>query len=298
MLHDEAVTVKLVGGIGNQLFGYFAGLSLAQKRGVGLRLDVSDLHLEHAVHRSNIQALNLPGEFYVRNSNSSFINQTYERSKSWIKRRLPSLNYFSDQYVSPVVGYDASILDQNFKKRNIAGYFQSYKYHELCLIESREWELRNPSSWFTQMRRTIESTNVISIHIRRGDYKNLKTTFGLLSKDYYSRAIKIATDFVPNAEFWVFTDDISDARSMLNGFVGNIVFIEPPLSSDPVESLLLMSYSKANIIANSTFSWWSARLNKQGKIVVAPRKWFYEMEDPLFLYPTSWALVESSWITS
>ena len=293
----KPVTVKLVGGIGNQLFGYYAGLSLSKRLGESLRLDVTDSRMGLGAHKSSIEVLNLPGEFYSRAHDSSFVNQHFSRSTAWIKRKHPRLNLYSSYYVSPVVGFDGKILEPNFSKRNIAGYFQSYRYHDLCLNTSQMPEIKAPSAWFVEMRKRMKVSQVISLHVRRGDYKSLSSSFGLLSDDYYLRALKIAEEVVQDSECWVFTDEIKEAKSMLSKFDKKIVFIDPPPSSNPMESLLLMSYAKANIIANSTFSWWSAKLNHNRQLVVAPSKWFRDMEDPLDLYPVNWTLEESSWIS-
>ena len=52
--------------------------------------------------------------------------------------------------------------------------------------------------------------------------------------------------------------------------------------------MFLMSKAKANIIANSTFSFWGAFLNEESKMTVCPRKWFNQgFKDPDII-PESW----------
>jgi hypothetical protein len=56
-----------------------------------------------------------------------------------------------------------------------------------------------------------------------------------------------------------------------------------------------MSEASASVIANSTYSWWGAKLGDP-KLVVAPKKWFKSGVDPKDLYPQDWILVESEWL--
>ena len=54
--------------------------------------------------------------------------------------------------------------------------------------------------------------------------------------------------------------------------------------------LYLPTQCKANIISNSTFSWWGAFLNERAEKVVCPWPWFSDGKiDPMsYILPDSW----------
>jgi hypothetical protein len=154
----------------------------------------------------------------------------------------------------------------------------------------------HPSSWYLETCSLVKESKPIFVHIRRGDYKRLSDSYGLLDTSYYVAAVTMARKFLPNNPIWVVSDDIPEAKKLFAPILPvNTIWVDPPISADPVESLLLMSQGAGNIIANSTFSWWGAVLNENSIVTVAPKKWFKGMQDPKDLYPPHWLLIESSW---
>jgi hypothetical protein len=205
--------------------------------------------------------------------------------------------YCTGTYCARELGYD-DVLDHNPNIARVRGYFQTYRYLEILLEKSSlvHLNLKYKSEWFKSLSSEMSSKQVISVHVRRGDYLREQDTIGLLSREYYEKAISRLQVLLPQGEIWVFSDDIIEAKKSLEGFSAlKTLWIEPPNSVDPAESLLLMSYSSGIVTANSSFSWWAAATGKTMKHVVAPTPWFKGIKEPKFLIPDNWYRVESSW---
>ena len=290
---EKAITTKVVGGIGNQLFCYFAGYYLATKLGFDLKIDVSDIRNKKSVHDVSIESLELPGTFFLAESNTSL--QILSRILNKLKRIMPIFQISGKSFISNEIGFD-SLLERIDSPTLIQGYFQSYKYFEIFSQHEGRIKLRDPSPWYLQMEKRMSGKEFTSLHIRRGDYLNHSETYGLLSANYYKEAMRTLSQRGKLYQLHVFSDDVQKARDVLKSVVPvDTVWIDPPRESSAVESLMLMSFASSNIIANSTYSWWGAALNRRSNVVIAPKKWFRSMPDPQFLYPPEWHLIESTW---
>ncbi len=288
----------LSGGIGNQLFVYAAGKAYSRAFDKPVKFDVSNVGKGFTNHRSSIQTLLLDLEIAANQTSfQKFQRRVFNRCDRIIhgftRKQLPSLfNYYSHE-----IGFDEALLKKKHKV-NFYGYFQSWRYVERIfdLFPPSNEILNQPSKWFQDMSSLANLTEPIIIHVRRGDYKKLSDSYGLLSKEYYSAALCIARDYLPNNPIWIFSDDPEEARNLLQSTLPiDTHWINPPIGTDPVESLILMTFGAANIIGNSTYSWWGAILNRHSKITVAPEKWFKGMADPKDLYPPSWRFAPSFW---
>lgn len=290
---SNTISSKIVGGIGNQLFCYFAGYSLAKDLNFNLVLDVSDIRDKRSVHNVTLESFQLPGTFVSNQENPVlyFIKKLFLR----LIRTLPQFEFFDNSYYSTVIGFDKN-LSQITHSVKLNGYFQTYKYFYKYKETINPIKMKMESDWYKSTLNMLEQSNFISIHVRRGDYQKFSNEFGLLGQDYYRAALNLLDDLVINGRIVVFSDDITKAKQLLLGILPSDTFwVDPPMTVSPVESLMLMTKASANIIANSTYSWWGAALNTQTTTVIAPAKWFRGMEDPENIYPSDWHLVESSW---
>lgn len=292
----KRISVKLVGGLGNQLFCYFAGYDLATRTASRLELEISDIRSGASVHASSIESFSLPGDFISADLKQRISKLSLKNFLIRVMRKLNLLEFVSRRIlVSQEIGFDPRVLSVK-TGTSLFGYFQTYRHFYPYRNEFLDINLKNPSNWFRENLLRMTSDSVIAIHVRRGDYTNLADTFGLLSPEYYERAVEEIRKYLPDSICWVFSDDPDSANLLLRDVLpATTCWVKPPADQDAAETLLLMSKASGNVIANSTFSWWGAALNSNGGPVIAPTKWFKSMPDPKDLYPPAWITVESSW---
>lgn len=194
-------------------------------------------------------------------------------------------------------------FDRNFFKagdnRYIIGYWQSWRYFEHFDSEIHELFTIRPdlTARVQDLGFRLASTNSIGIHIRRTDkaseprYVNI---FGSLGRDYYRSALNRLFREDEQPSVYVFTDEPESARHVIPEEF-NAILVSDVLSNSPAQDLYLMSKCQHLIIANSSFSWWAAKLKdptRQGS-VIAPRHWYatrrYSTRD---LYPPEWLIID------
>ena len=261
------VTVRIFGGLGNQMFQYAMGRSLALKFGVPLMLDTS-FFKGCKERKFMLDKFKISKEIVVSDK-SGILN-------SKIVRKIMSTIRFPEWYYR---NYSNS-FDDRFrdlpKNVYLDGYFQSEKYFtDIEVVLRKEFELFfEVSEDFKMWKEKIRNSNSVSMHVRRGDYllkKNIEI-HGVLGIDYYEKAVSKIGNEIETPEFFVFSDDKNWCRENIIPITKNGNIIEIRSENTDVEELLLMSFCKHNIIANSSYSWWGAWLNRnEKKIVFMPK---------------------------
>ncbi len=166
------------------------------------------------------------------------------------------------------------------------GYFQSEKYFSDYRKEIIEAVGLHWAKW----------NGIVSVHVRRGDYVNLQEKHPPVTVEYLREAMATIENYPSvsplNGEkprspfqFLFFSDDIEWCR---RNFPGNW-YSE---NRTELDDLMMMSCCEHNIIANSSFSWWGAWLNRNAdKVVIAPKVWFGPKNahlDTKNLIPDTW----------
>ncbi len=272
------ITVNLRGGLGNQMFQYACARVLSIKNQDGLKLDTAWLNLANKVgdvHRPfSLQHFNIQGTI----AQSGALYGLYTK----LRRKLTNESWH--------ITFEPHILSLQGDV-HLDGYFQSPKYFEdIRPTLLREFVLKDKSEAVANVEKMLHKSESVAVHIRRGDYaenpKVLKE-FGVCSLTYYEKALAFMNQKLPEARYFVFSDDIAWVKENL-AFGKNVVFVSDPSFSD-ADELYLMSQAKHNIIANSTFSWWAAWLNNnEDQTVIAPNPWFETTPYDKNLIPKEW----------
>jgi len=278
--------VRIIGGLGNQMFQYALYLALKTKfPAEDIKIDISCFNsykLHNGFELGHIFNVDLPLASFKERTRLTWPTSNFKIARA-LQILLPH---------RPTECFEATngAFDKNiFIDRSLyySGYWQHEEYFKSCSNLIRNTFSFRP---FTDSRNVylmnkLANGTYVSVHIRRGDYLKHRLYIGTCPPEYYRRAISIFRDKMNVDGLVVFSNDIEWCHDNLHDvFNGNDMFVDWNNGYNSFRDMQLMSLCKHNIIANSSFSWWGAWLNPNSdKIVVAPDKWYHikEMSDPI-----------------
>lgn len=240
---------KIIGGLGNQMFQWAFGRSLALEKNTYMHIDIDGY---------NNQIGLTPRRFELE----LFNNLKYQTCN---KKNLPSDQYWA--ILRDGFNYLNAISQIESLSCNIYldGYWQSEYYFQ----KHKDVVYSDFSPSFEEIIKckTLIEPDSVSIHVRRTDYVTSNGYHPIQPISYFSYAIDAIGDY---NKLYVFSDEIDWCKTNLK--FKNMVFME---GRSGIEDMRLMSFCKHNVIANSSFSWWAAWLNQNPyKKIVAPKNWF------------------------
>ena len=295
MKSNDFVSVRLFGGLGNQIFQYMAGKSLAIDRNCHLHIDSGWLRDGYSHEKSTISDFKFfqPDHHYEqmhRNLIHLYIDRiaTVFARNSKVVARLLRIN------APKSVGFeDLSEIECGTQLR---GYYQSPRYFEKLVdsgvISQASFELLLPSKAFKLLASQLETSGYIAIHVRGGDYLNKKSGYVELPVKYYLDALSLLESKYGHLPKWVFTDDEEHARKLFASVLGLNYIANESMSA--AESMILMSKADAIVCANSTFSYWASLINGQSSSIVLPRTWMEKTSQPEDFFMIGWQVIDST----
>ena len=294
----KALTVKVAGGLGNQLFMFYGGLSIARSLEKEPVFDITALNAIKNLHPGlNIYDLGLLAHFQVieEDTKKSLFNNL-DTLVERIVRKLGLGDSFAktnNKFLPKEIGFiDPRHIEHEMT--SLEGYFQSWRYFssigdrtELLTV------LREKSShWFAETLKDLKKDKPLVIHVRRGDFLRAENrSLGVLSKEYFAKIAELN----PDRSIWVFSDSPPENLIEFKKIKGVTRIVAPPAEADPIDSLLLMASADVLGISNSTFSWWAGTLSSPDSKIYVPDKWFERRSDPIDLIPLNWHRIPSEW---
>lgn len=284
------ILLRLMGGLGNQMFQYAFAISLAKKNNTQIKIDTTLLEdrnspNEVVTHRDLLLdkvftihldiATKKEIEYFNGKKYNNIIGKIFNKIKLMLQRPILIIeknNGFKPEYL---------LVNDNVC---LIGAFQSEYYFEehkrdIKTIFSFKNKILDIS---TNLVQKLGKENSVAIHVRRGDYVSsplYSKTIGALPFTYYENAIQFITEKIESPVFYIFSDDLNWCKENFksNTIVFNFVDDEHA-GKYAANYLQIMTYCKHFIISNSTYSWWGAWLskNEDNKIVIAPQRWFLD----------------------
>ncbi len=274
------IIIRMTGGLGNQMFQYIYGQALQKKYNRKVYYDLTWYNLSSS-HR-----------YRELESHESFRLGAFGIKPDMISERTST--FFNSK-----VGKVYNILQNAWGSMGLppimptyhVGYWNGEPYFENVKAEAAEmYKLPASQNENAQKYKKMmhEGPTSVSMHIRRGDYSK-HPQLQVCTPEYYQAAFKYLETQFDDFCVFVFSDDIPYCKEVL-GDQDNIVFIEN--CGTDLDEFQLMSECRHHVVANSTFSWWTAWLgenqNNDGRMVLSPPNWYNQPE----LYPQQMKFID------
>jgi hypothetical protein len=276
------MVVKFWGGLGNQMFEYAFMLRLKKtypdvrimgyipsiQVHNGFELDrVFNLSIDRCSKRKAIFISGMDPGDYISNTMDKFWHRLF-MIKNFSKGKRES-------YINP--DDFTAYYEEVFHLSRLKDYFFDGVWANSNYLSPIKDELDDVFSFDNNFNESnqriaerIKNTNSVSIHVRRGDY--VTDNQGALTDRYYHNAVSVAAERLQSPCFFVFSDDGEYCKKLFEPLKIDYTVVQGNIGENSFRDMQLMSLCRHNIIANSTFSFWGAFLNKNSnKLVIGPK---------------------------
>ena len=276
--------IRLMGGLGNQMFQYALGRRMAEETGAQVKFDIDSGFKNDPYGR----------RFALDLFNTRIVSagpQEVPAGMAWTRpwHRLAQaawnavpIGWRRVMYERVPFQFDASVLAGTNAPTYYFGYWQNQGYlSTIQPILRREFTLRESShDTVTQLQEAMAACRSISVHVRQhhgigADGKVIgkaRAHHGACTAEYYQQACE-RIGLPPGTVCFVFSDNLRWAKQNLRLPVP-CRFVADECSCSEAAEMLLMASCQHHVISNSSFSWWGAWLGANPeKIVVAPKQW-------------------------
>jgi len=279
--------VKVVGGLGNQIFGYIFGLAVAKR--LKSKLTVDDALICFGSNKSRVLEIN---KLVVSDSNLEFkqrkINVYFKKFDNIIIQKIfwkvASFNTF----------HENKINDREFRfkpNQKFYGYFQTWFYADTLASDGFNFKFpsKNLSHKYYKFVESSNFLNDICIHVRLGDYLDLQDTYKIMPETYFLEAIAAIQANRDVGRIILFTENTNEVASYYpNLYEICDLIIDKSSGLSDLECFILLSSSNCIVASNSTYSMWAAWVSKnRNGLAIVPEAHYFQ--------PESQKLVDDRW---
>lgn len=267
------IIIQIAGGLGNQMQQYSLYRKLISM-GREVKLDLSwfneDVQKNMLAKREFELPLfkGLPYEVCTDKERDRFMNLTeMQKITGKVMKKLGLIDTSNPNVFEESKMYDDRVFA--LEDKYVTGYFACQKYYGDIMPQLRDLFVFPDNSdpemgeLNDELARKMDSENSVSVHIRRGDYldpSNWMILGNIATEEYYDAAMRYFEEKYPDVHFYIFTSDHEYAREHYSD-ESKYTLVDWNTGKNSLYDLMLMSHCKGNICANSTFSFWGARLN-------------------------------------
>lgn len=280
------IVVRLMGGMGNQMFQYAAARALAHRLGTDLRYDLGYMGCAESgtVRHFELHHLRCAGRPLTVREDLRFGSQYRASIPRRVIARVMRAAQPSSFYEEPRLAFDPAfhaLRDDTI----IVGRFQSYLYFdEVSDLVRDDFRLAyRTSAMCRAICEEARTGNSVGLHVRRTDYVNddaYRHVIQALPLDYYARALVSVRDALgADVRIYVVSDDIAWCREQ-DLFRDAHRFVNLSGAEHPhLEEFEVLRNCRNFVISNSTFAWWAAWLSESpDKLIFAPKQWSHNEE--------------------
>lgn len=279
--------VNIIGGLGNQMFQYAFALALQNRhKGEVVKIDTS--HFNY-IFIKKYKSANLHNGYEIE---EVFPNTRLSHATPWdlmkltwympnyvlsrvVRRILPIRKHEYIQKPKDIFAYGADVFNA-VGNGYYEGVWQAVDYYSNVKEELREvFAHPVPNGYNKKLINDIHNSNSVGLHVRRGDYLAAPEFNGICNLEYYKKAIAEILKDNQKHSFYIFSNDIPWCKQEIEPLISghDIIYVTENVGKNSCWDMFLMTYCKDLIIANSSFSWWGAFLNKDVRKVIVPTRW-------------------------
>ncbi len=278
------VVIFLRGGLGNQLFQICMGERL--RLDYGCHILYSDILLGAGLFaRSRTLRENFAQKAGLPNAHYRYLRGVFVRGAISILRVI-SASLKREVRLGKLLCSEAAISRD---LTSVPNYLDAPGFEEVNdqdslrikrIIESIKPSISNELGLFS------------ALHIRLGDYLSLQHIYGQPSKTYLDRAFSHLRQNIEKGvteKVVLFSDEPTKARDYIpTTFPRDKVIMSNEICKSDFDEFLLMSQAQEIWIANSTFSWWAARISSASDVYFPQEFRGPILNLPQYSFPSNW----------